>query len=101
MTLSRQKIQAIDAAHGHDSYGFARAIEAEVHKQDEALIQQLLTHIERTTCTHEETHRGGGIWEICGMCGAKWADDEDGKPEFSWPACVIAARARLGEKEGT
>lgn len=33
------------------------------------------------TCTHEETHRGGSIWEICDQCGAKWADDEGGKPD--------------------
>jgi len=34
----------------------------------------------RNHCTHEETYRGGAIWEICSSCGAKWADDEGGKP---------------------
>ena len=28
---------------------------------------------DRNTCRHEETHRGGVLWEICDMCGAKWA----------------------------
>lgn len=32
------------------------------------------------TCLHEETYRGGAIWEICDHCGMKWADDEGGKP---------------------
>ena len=33
------------------------------------------------TCVHEETYRGGTIWEICSQCGMKWADDEGGKPD--------------------
>lgn len=56
------------------------------------LIQDLLRHVERNTCEHEETYRGGAIWEICSMCGAKWADDEGGKPEFVWPDYVEKAR---------
>ena len=35
----------------------------------------------RNHCGHETTHRGGVIWEICDDCGARWADDEGGKPE--------------------
>ena len=62
---------------------------------DAALIRELVEHIERNTCTHEETHRGGAIWEICDACGAKWADDEGGRPEFKWPAVVEKARAIL------
>lgn len=46
------------------------------------VMQEALNEIERNTCSHEETHRGGVIWEICDQCGAKWADDEGGKPEF-------------------
>lgn len=56
----------------------------------------LLFWAERQICTHEETHRGGAIWEICDMCGAKWADDEGGKPEFSWPSEILGARKALG-----
>ncbi len=76
-------------------YSSAKAIERAVRGQDTALIESLLKHIEETTCTHEITHRGGINWEICDDCGAKWADDQGGKPEFKWPKAVIAARARL------
>ena len=62
---------------------------------DAALIRELVDHIERNTCTHEGTHRGGAIWEVCDSCGARWADDEGGKPEFKWPAVVEKARAIL------
>lgn len=89
--------QGTDDMSKAEAFQFARAIEAEVRKDDEALIAQMLDHIERNTCTHEETHRGGVIWEICDGCGAKWADDEGGKPPFAWPKVVLAARARLEE----
>ena len=68
-----------------------------VSRQDEwkTLAKDLLREIERQTCAHEETHRGGFLWEICDSCGAKWADDEGGKPEFKWPKVVEKARAML------
>lgn len=81
-----------------DAFHFARAIEAEVRKDDEALIRQLVEYIEQNTCQHEETHRGGAIWEICDGCNAQWADDRGGKPKFAWAPVVLAARARLEEK---
>lgn len=59
------------------------------------LVRELVEHIERNTCTHEETHRGGAIWEVCDSCGARWADDEGGKPTFKWPPIVEKARAEL------
>ena len=59
------------------------------------LVQELVRELERNTCAHEETHRGGFNWEICDMCGAKWADDKGGKPEFKWPDAVEKARAML------
>ena len=62
-----------------------------------ALVGGLVTHIEHETCTHEDTHRGGAIWEICNGCGAKWADDRGGKPKFKWPSIVLAARKFLKE----
>lgn len=80
------------------TYRFARTIEAEVRKQDDALILQLVEYIEQNTCQHEETHRGGAIWEICDGCNAQWADDRGGKPKFAWAPIVLAARARLGGK---
>ena len=61
-------------------------------------LVELLRHVHQSTCTHEETFRGGTIWEICSMCGAKWADDEGGKPEFVYPNCVLVAE-RLLDKE--
>lgn len=71
----------------------AHATQAEV--TDASLIRELVDHIERNTCTHEETHRGGAIWEVCDSCGARWADDAGGKPGFKWPAVVEKARAIL------
>ncbi len=59
------------------------------------LLRGLVSEIERQTCEHAETHRGGAIWEICDSCGAKWADDEGGKPEFEWPESVEKAREFL------
>jgi len=47
----------------------------------------------RNICAHEDTHRGGAIWEICDLCGAKWADDEGGKPEFREPVEFEMAEA--------
>ena len=50
-----------------------------------AIIKDLLMFMEKEVCPHEETHRGGYLWEICNHCGNKWADDEGGKPEFKYP----------------
>ena len=44
------------------------------------IFEKLLRLAERNTCTHDETHRGGAIWEICDHCGMRWADDKGGKP---------------------
>lgn len=51
----------------------------------ENALKGLIYLAERNICSHEETYRGGAIWEICSMCGAKWADDEGGKPEYKEP----------------
>lgn len=69
-------------------------------EQAEAHVSALIANIERNTCTHEETHRGGAIWEICDSCGAKWADDEGGRPEFVWPKEVESARQFLASQQG-
>ena len=73
------------------------AILEAARKQDTELIRQLVEYIEQNTCQHEETHRGGAIWEICDGCNAQWADDRGGKPKFAWAPIVLAARARLEE----
>lgn len=54
-------------------------------------IQDLIGHIEKNTCPHEETYRGGTIWEICSSCGAKWADNEGGKPAYTTPKVILDA----------
>lgn len=59
--------------------------------QPETLLKKLMEWAEGEICQHEETHRGGAIWEICDSCGKKWADDEGGKPPFQYPAEVAAA----------
>ena len=66
-----------------------------IHEGVMEIIAGLVREVERNTCTHEETHRGGFIWEVCDMCGARWAYDEGGKPEFKWPEVVEKARAML------
>lgn len=58
-------------------------------------LEDLVSEIESVTCTHDNTHRGGAIWEICEECGCEWADDEGGKPEFSWPESVEKAQALI------
>jgi len=63
-------------------------------------LEKVTRYAERNTCTHEETHRGGFLWEICDSCGAKWADDEGGKPEFTEPTEISAARAALALYRG-
>ncbi len=59
----------------------------------QALID-LLEYVERQICLHEETYRGGAIWEICSSCGMKWADEEGGKPDdtHEWPKEIAAAQ---------
>lgn len=49
-------------------------------KKTVAILTALIRYAEKQTCLHEETYHGGAIWEICGHCGMKWADDEGGKP---------------------
>jgi ribosomal protein L37AE/L43A len=44
------------------------------------ILKAVTDYAAKNTCLHEETHRGGAIWEICDQCGMKWADDEGGMP---------------------
>jgi hypothetical protein len=71
---------------------------AAARKDAERLVGEavaFLGYAERQQCLHEETHRGGAIWEICDMCGSKWADDEGGKPKRSEPKEITHFRAIL------
>jgi len=60
-------------------------------------LSDLLEFAERNHCLHEETYRGGVIWEICSLCGAKWADDEGGKPSdaHKYPKQILQAQTVL------
>ena len=64
-----------------------------------SVLNRLVSFADNRICRHEETHRGGLIWEICDFCGAKWADDEGGKPEFVEPKEISDAYRALGEIE--
>ena len=55
-------------------------------------LKALLAYSEKKICTHDETYRGGVIWEICESCGKKWADDKGGKPVFKYPNEILFAR---------
>jgi len=60
-------------------------------------MKNLLAWAETQLCEHEETHRGGVIWEICDQCGMKWADDEGGKPEYKEPQAITNAREAIAK----
>lgn len=61
------------------------------------VINSLLDYAWKQTCTHEETHRAGFLWEICDSCGCKWADDEGGRPEFETPKAIMDAEVYLAK----
>jgi hypothetical protein len=64
----------------------------------EGALRGMLNRDIENTCQHEDTYRGGAIWEICCSCNAKWADDEGGKPEWRDPQEWDEARAALSPK---
>lgn len=81
---------------------FARSIyearlaeDAKVRAQLVEALQDLLAYAESQICSHEETHRGGAIWEICDICGDCWADDDGGKPPRQDPEEIVATRSAL------
>ena len=76
---------------------------AQIIKQRDELLSaltELLARDERNTCQHENTHRGGAIWEICDDCGAKWADDHGGKPAWVDPIEWDLASAAIAKTTG-
>lgn len=82
MALSDDRIFEIAEAYGtldseYRRAEFARAIEAEVHKQDTALIRQLVEALENSNAT---------LWE---------EDDDPSRPAHD---AITAARARLEGK---
>jgi hypothetical protein len=75
---------------------FARAIEAEVRKQDEALIQQLVEALERAKKHHSTT----SLPLVIENYGSRVKCANEGS--IVWrglvPSAITAALARLGEK---
>lgn len=63
-------------------------------------LTAVLRRDQRNTCQHDETHRGGVLWTICDACGAKWADDEGGKPDWEDPPEWTAAYAAIAKATG-
>jgi len=61
------------------------------------VVTNLLTYAERNLCMHEDTYRGGAIWEICRECGQKWADDRGGRPADTYgiPSAIADAHQLL------
>jgi hypothetical protein len=67
-----------------------------VTKQDlRFALEGLIRHVERESCLHEETHRGGAIWTICDGCGREWADDKGGFVPYSEPIALAVAKQVL------
>lgn len=64
------------------------------------LLTGLVDLYYKNTCMHEDTHRGGVIWEICDQCGQSWADDQGGRPEYKEPK-VITDAEELIQKLGS
>jgi hypothetical protein len=58
-------------------------------------LERLLKRVMVNACQHEQTHRGGIIWEICDDCGAQWADDRGGRPVWQDPPEWVDAMAAL------
>lgn len=58
-------------------------------------LKHLLNEVDRNTCVHDDTYRGGMIWTICRGCGRKWADDEGGFAPHEDSAAIKAAREIL------
>ena len=75
-------------------------LEAEAERDELVKALEAVTALaSRGICEHEETHRGGAIWEICDSCGAKWADDEGGKPVWVEPSELTNAYAILAHHQ--
>lgn len=89
-------VSVVDGAIALTKEAEPKAAQVQVVPEDWREIMTKLLHCaESQICQHEETHRGGVIWEICDQCSAKWADDEGGKPEFKWPDAIAAAQSFL------
>lgn len=58
------------AAHDREALeDVARRLEVAQRMAD--ALRSVLKRDQRNTCQHDETRRGGAIWEICCLCGQK------------------------------
>ena len=66
------------------------------------VLKAVTDYAANSTCLHEDTHRGGVLWEICDTCGMKWADDEGGRPDntYDLPKEIEDAYSLLSEIDG-
>lgn len=62
-------------------------------------LEWAIKEIDRNTCNHDETHRGGNIWTICNSCGKRWADDRGGFVPYREPKQLTLARRTLSEAQ--
>ena len=85
----------LGAEYARSIYEARLAEDAKVRAQLVEALQDLLAYAESQICSHEETHRGGAIWEICDICGDCWADDDGGKPPRQDPEEIVATRSAL------
>jgi hypothetical protein len=37
-------------------------------------LAEAVDEASRQMCLHDETHRAGAIWTVCGQCGVRWPD---------------------------
>lgn len=73
--------KAIEIITNLPSYKEAQKVAASELKPLLCVLREVTEYAARNTCLHDNTHRGGAIWEICDDCGAKWSDDRNPKPE--------------------
>lgn len=62
-------------------------------------LRRVTNYAARQTCAHDDTYRGGVLWEICSNCGMKWADDEGGRPEDTDPPELVEAAEAIAALE--
>ena len=84
-SLNGEEINEV-RAYAEESVRQALAAQVPVADVREALVN-LLAHVDRSTCTHENLHKAGTIWTICDDCDRKWSSDmHPFKPHEDAPA---------------
>lgn len=101
MSTAEQLADELDSLYSHIYHCEKAAAELRRPAAENAALRgalgKLIDYSTGQLCTHDDTYRGGAIWEVCRQCGAKWADDEGGRPEWDEPKQIKAARAAMKE----